>query len=537
MVLRSALYVNRSTSLAQLARYKEALSDCEECAKIRPSWSKTYECQAAALQGLGRSAEADATSRLAACLALIKQDPKNETRRIEAKAIREEIKALRAGERRAQFLKTSIPEPQTQQQTANDVQSVLSTKPAESATSSNEDLVIQANALQQNKDYETGESASLSPKPEGTASHTETPEAFDGIVDEIPISWADDAEKLKMEYQMLRARELKLLRNERGDGNVSTHRRQAVSPSRSPTAPSRDTTVIDKINKQQETIRAQGRRIEELDNLVRASAHRTGREMQDALAQTKDQIVSLEQLSERQCFEHRKLFTNLLAVQNIFDAQKGALPNADQDEGQSGERQSGDSCLSLERQSADSWLLREREMYTKEHETYENQVALLNKEMRRLEEEGKELRTRYTRHNSLLQSDLQALGKVVEEKEREIQMLEAHLRKTLGKLKPARDISSFRGGKPAADGLSKHSEADGLSKHSELKSHMEYMSAIKCIETLKLEVRAAPPNPPPASPSCAPKPSACLALVPLGLPAVAAAPFGCLLPPPPASLN
>ena len=504
VVLRSALYVNRSTSLAQLARYKEALSDCEECAKIRPSWSKTYECQAAALQGLGRIAEADATSRLAACLALIKQDPKNETRRIEAKAIREEIKALRAGERRAQFLKTSIAEPQTQQQTANDVPSVLSMKPAESANPSKEDLVIQANALQLNKDYEARDSVSLSPQPEGTASHTETQEAFDGIVDEVPISWADDAEKLKMEYQMLRARELKLLRNERGDGNVSTHRRQAVSPSRSPTAPSRDTTVIDKINKHQETIREQGRRIEELDDLVRASAHRTGREMQDALAQTKDQIVSLEQLSERQCLEHRKLFTNLLAVQNIFDAQKGVLPNADQDERQSGERQSGDSCLSLERQSADSWLLREREMYTKEHETYENQVALLNKEMSRLEEEGKERSTRYTRQNSLLQSDLQALGKVVEEKEREIQMLEAHLRKTLGKLKLVQDMSPFRGGKPAAD---------GLSKHSELKSHMEYMSAIKSIETLKLEVRAAPCTPAPASPSCAPKP--CLRLLPL----------------------
>ena len=82
VVLRSALYVNRSTSLVQLECYKETLSDCEECAKIRPNWSKTYECQAAALQGLGRITETDATSRLTACLTLIKQDPKNEIRRI-----------------------------------------------------------------------------------------------------------------------------------------------------------------------------------------------------------------------------------------------------------------------------------------------------------------------------------------------------------------------------------------------------------------------------------------------------------------------
>jgi hypothetical protein len=79
--------------------------------------SKTYECQAASLQGplkgLGRSAEADATLRLAAALTVLKQDPKNEDSKIQAKAIREEIEALCAEERRA--------ESQTQQQTAKDV--------------------------------------------------------------------------------------------------------------------------------------------------------------------------------------------------------------------------------------------------------------------------------------------------------------------------------------------------------------------------------------------------------------------------------
>ena len=63
--------------------------------------------------GLGRSAEADATLLLATALAVLKQDPKNETNKIQAKTICEEIEALRAEERRT--------ESHTQQQTVEDV--------------------------------------------------------------------------------------------------------------------------------------------------------------------------------------------------------------------------------------------------------------------------------------------------------------------------------------------------------------------------------------------------------------------------------
>ena len=94
--LQSALRVNRGVTLVMLGRHAEALADSEQCAKIRPSWSKTYELQASALLALGRTQEADAASRLATALALLKQDPKNSAQKSLVKSIREEIRGLRA---------------------------------------------------------------------------------------------------------------------------------------------------------------------------------------------------------------------------------------------------------------------------------------------------------------------------------------------------------------------------------------------------------------------------------------------------------
>ena len=76
--LKSALLVSRSGALGNLSRWSEALADAEACRQIRPSWSRTFECKAAALGGLGRKAEAEMCTRLAAALASLKQDPKNE---------------------------------------------------------------------------------------------------------------------------------------------------------------------------------------------------------------------------------------------------------------------------------------------------------------------------------------------------------------------------------------------------------------------------------------------------------------------------
>lgn len=94
--LRSALLVNRSITLSSLGQYEEALADGQECATIRPSWPRTHECQATALAALGRHQEADASTRLAAGLAKLKQDLKNDILKKEVKAIRQEIKALQA---------------------------------------------------------------------------------------------------------------------------------------------------------------------------------------------------------------------------------------------------------------------------------------------------------------------------------------------------------------------------------------------------------------------------------------------------------
>ena len=96
--LRSALHVNRGVTLAALGRYEEALSDSEACAKVRPSWSRTYECYATALEGLGRHQEAEATSRLADALKTLKQDSKNDENKKRVKALRQEIRRIQSQE-------------------------------------------------------------------------------------------------------------------------------------------------------------------------------------------------------------------------------------------------------------------------------------------------------------------------------------------------------------------------------------------------------------------------------------------------------
>jgi len=76
--LKSAILISRSYALGALSRWAEALADAEECRKIRPSWSRAFEYKSAALNGLGRAAEAEVCKRLATALASLKMDPKSE---------------------------------------------------------------------------------------------------------------------------------------------------------------------------------------------------------------------------------------------------------------------------------------------------------------------------------------------------------------------------------------------------------------------------------------------------------------------------
>jgi hypothetical protein len=76
--IKSALLISRSGALVGLGLGSEALTDAEECQKIRPSWSRTFECKAAALESLGRSDEAKAARNLGTALAELKKDHKNE---------------------------------------------------------------------------------------------------------------------------------------------------------------------------------------------------------------------------------------------------------------------------------------------------------------------------------------------------------------------------------------------------------------------------------------------------------------------------
>jgi len=76
--LISALLVSRSSSLCSMLRWADALVDADGCILIRKSWARSYTCQATALEGLGRKEDADQARRLAAALAALKQDSKNE---------------------------------------------------------------------------------------------------------------------------------------------------------------------------------------------------------------------------------------------------------------------------------------------------------------------------------------------------------------------------------------------------------------------------------------------------------------------------
>jgi tetratricopeptide (TPR) repeat protein len=116
--LRSALLVNRSITLATLGRFEEALADGLACAELRPSWSRTYECQAAALHGLGHMQEADASARLAAALAVLKKDPKNAESKQRVKEIRREARELQAQRPESQALQAQPSSPGFTPQTA-----------------------------------------------------------------------------------------------------------------------------------------------------------------------------------------------------------------------------------------------------------------------------------------------------------------------------------------------------------------------------------------------------------------------------------
>lgn len=70
--LRAVLLSNRSSAFAHLERWQEALDDAESCLRVHPEWSRSHACHGAALEGVGRTAEALAAFQRASQL-----DPEN----------------------------------------------------------------------------------------------------------------------------------------------------------------------------------------------------------------------------------------------------------------------------------------------------------------------------------------------------------------------------------------------------------------------------------------------------------------------------
>lgn len=64
------LYSNRSAAYLALKRHEDALRDAEKCVELNMDWPKGYARQGAALQALGRYAEAEACYQMGAFLLL-----------------------------------------------------------------------------------------------------------------------------------------------------------------------------------------------------------------------------------------------------------------------------------------------------------------------------------------------------------------------------------------------------------------------------------------------------------------------------------
>ena len=143
--------------------------------------------------------------------------------------------------------------------------------------------------------------------------------------------------------------------------------------------------LAEKLKKQQDVIREQGILIAELDGIVRASAHKTGQELQDQHSEMKDQIVALEQHCAAQSVQHRKQVTRLLDALNKLDAMeraplaggKGSLDLPEDEEAKIREQ---------ERQNAEAWLLREREKLLKQQEADAWKVVMIGKEISKYEQ-------------------------------------------------------------------------------------------------------------------------------------------------------
>jgi len=235
---------------------------------------------------------------------------------------------------------------------------------------------------------------------------------------------------------------------------------------------------MEKLQKQQDTIREQGDRIKELDQIVRASAHKTGRQLEDQVAETKDQIVALEQLSAAQANEHRKMFTKLIDTLNKLDGHADVLNGGSEELAEEEEQQI--KLQQRERENAEAWLLREREKLLQEQEAEAWKIVTMGKEISKLENHAMELRTQYLDKERSGRAKLETLHSAIRAKDAEIDMLDAEMRKARSNLTFARKMVS----KTSEASLRSESEF----KINELHAHIQYMEAIKSIENLKKQV-------------------------------------------------
>ena len=269
----------------------------------------------------------------------------------------------------------------------------LKSPPSGAGLSEEERRQIREMVKARRRENSVDQSQDTSPKPVSQAnqSNEESTDAKEISPDAVNPAqsvlgpWAAESERMNKQYAALRAREEALFRQEPPTKEDHKPEGSSAAPSPVPRVLPMVDPLAEKLKKQQDIIQEQGVRIRELDQVVRASAHKTGQELEDQHSEIKDQIVSLEQHCAAQSVLHRKEVTKLLDALNKLDALErspapmlgGALGVAEDEEAKIKEQ---------ERQNAEAWLLREREKLLQQQEADAWKVVTIGKEISKYEQ-------------------------------------------------------------------------------------------------------------------------------------------------------
>jgi hypothetical protein len=304
--------------------------------------------------------------------------------------------------------------------------------------------------------------------------------------------WAAQSLQMQEQYRQLRAREEALLGYNASGGLLGL----SIGDADGGVGPLEDLLIRDphalKLTQQQQQIREKSAHIQELDKVVRASAHTSGHDLRDEICKAKDEIVALEQLAASQAVEHRIHLSKLLSALNRLDAQDKGIQDARRGAGSRKDARreagsNGSEGVTKERLGEDkdrtfdkTWAVSQSSILVQENQVETRKVVTMSKEISRLEQEALELRTKYLDKEQNGRKMLETLHDAIRDKELEIERLEGELRTANTSLVFVKNRI-----------MTSQQVTDRRMyecKTEELQAHMQYMQAIKSIQELRNEV-------------------------------------------------